>query len=773
MTRFWKTVLLITLIVPLMLLVVAAGWYARAQAPKNVDAANQEFLDLLPPEPVGGKLVPADIRSNVGDSRLEELRTKAVLAEKRSIERANGIRERLKQSEGGGDGEVKKALRTELRVAVLEAFKARHDLHAAEVASLEMQAQAMKRKLAEREASSSDIVDRRVEELLNPDKQWNAESPIANVPRSETISVEPSPGDENKLLVRRSETSVKVEGQFDGNEEILLVIGDPRFTAIANTAQELKDVKELKWTSSVDKAGEYVIEVRRDVVTIGGGGTAPGLVFQVHNLPNTVQSTSNITFTDKDPLPNGKVVIASPKTKLLLKRKTDQVLVTVGHVELPDALNVVPINIVIRRRAAANTVEVFEQPAVATISGKQLGTVLGKPIHESDLNKNVSTGDNLKRLLLQPLMENYCRKHKLDRAEELQTKIKDEKRRAMARLFVLPTELHRHLFEKHGGRVILSPFGPVAFDGLKKWLEEREQAGDFEITDPELKAKYRELWIQEPAGARFAPPDQIKAAFDPALTDRFIDNLAKKVEPAKKTSRVFPVELIKGHIASIKQRTTVAEAVVELRKITGLDFGDGVDRVSRQAWLEWWDQETSCIHNAKDGVREFIVTGIITANGKPVSGANVQAHVPSKSSFSGQYQLAETLSDSSGRYVLALGLPPFATPEEATWNVSFTVRNPPRFVADQEPVVMTLHRNKAEDTDTALGEAALEQLGEAALRKKDAAIFPSDPVERNFKLRLAAKPLGSADTDTSPKTEPPVRAKPQDKLPDSPAAARQ
>jgi len=112
----------------------------------------------------------------------------------------------------------------------------------------------------------------------------------------------------------------------------------------------------------------------------------------------------------------------------------------------------------------------------------------------------------------------------------------------MARLFVLPAELHRHLFEKHGGRVTLSPIGPVPVDALKKWLDEREQAGDFELTDPDLKAKYCELWMQVPADARFAPPDEIKAAFNPALTDRFIENFEKQVEPAnKQSSRAFPV----------------------------------------------------------------------------------------------------------------------------------------------------------------------------------------------------------------------------------------
>ena len=975
-----------------------------------------------------------------------------------------------------------------LRATVQKAFVARQELLRAENSELVRRLHALQQSVEMRDRVSQQIIDRRIDELLNPDKQWQwnatvpaATAPTANAASSEVTAAEPSPsGDDNKLLIRRSETSVKVEGRFDGNEEIVLVIGDPRFTAIANTAQELKDVKELKWTSPVHKAGEYVIEVRQDAVKLDGGATAPGLVFEVHNVPNTVQSTSYLSFTDKDPLPNGKVVIASPKIKLLLKRKTDQVLVTVGHVELPDAppgaLTVVPINIVIRRRAEANSgnrvevpvdangtrpqpaarkdaekvpgveaafvpeSQIVPQPVISPVishvtvaektatfngmggdnqecvlriakskrnkqlewtasvtgpftatvtatdqlpsdngktikgivltvqnatiatksniamsdggavpagvvrfreasamdradkmrtfadivcddgttipisllirdevdrgnarsvveayvaaalagrieqaaslataapatrnpieslsrhhnvqrltmklvsvndpakpttalaiseavkltktqgggvlvltltmtkdgwsvtdidfeteesaevevkrfleahpnavglpplkgtllpetdidsritpraTGKQLGTVLGKPIHEGDLNKNVSTEDNLKRLLLLPLTEHYCRQHKLDRDEELQTKIRDEKRRAMARLFVLPAELNRHLYEKHGGRVIMSPFGAVAFDGMKMWLEEREKAGDFEITDPELKATFHKHWIQEPAGAQFASPDQIKAAFDPALTDRFIDNLAKTIESAKKASRTFPFDQIKGHIASIKQRTTVTEAVTELRRITGLDFGNGVDRESRQAWLKWWEHETSCIDNAKDGVREFVLTGVITANGKPVSGANVQAHVPSKTTPNGKYQLAETLSDSSGRYVLVLGFPPFATAEDSTWKATFTVRNPPRFIADQEPVVMTLYRPKREDTDVALVQDTLE--------KNNDSLFAGVPFAMNFTLRPSVKPVDSADTDESPRIDQPVPPKSQDKLPDEKA----
>ena len=176
--------------------------------------------------------------------------------------------------------------------------------------------------------------------------------------------------------------------------------------------------------------------------------------------------------------------------------------------------------------------DIMEKP-----TGKQLGTVLGKPLHESDLNKNTSTEDNLKRLLLAPLTENYCGKHGLDRAEELNAKIKDEKNRRVVRMFVTWWELNRHLYEKHGGRVQVTPFGSVAFDGMRKWLDEREQAGEFQITDPQLKTILSELYNQVPPGTMFAKPDQLKTAFDPALTDRFIERAVEPIPPKKPTEK--------------------------------------------------------------------------------------------------------------------------------------------------------------------------------------------------------------------------------------------
>lgn len=165
--------------------------------------------------------------------------------------------------------------------------------------------------------------------------------------------------------------------------------------------------------------------------------------------------------------------------------------------------------------------------AQAGARGKQIATVLGKPIYESDLNKNLGDKDNLIHLLFEPLMEHYCQQEGIGRDAELKAKITDEPTRTAARIFVMRSELNRHLYEKYGGRVQLTAFGPYAFDGQIKWLEDRRKAGDFNIIDPSFQAMFDELWVKEPKGAIFASPSQIKEGFDPAVTARFIDNYSK------------------------------------------------------------------------------------------------------------------------------------------------------------------------------------------------------------------------------------------------------
>jgi hypothetical protein len=195
-----------------------------------------------------------------------------------------------------------------------------------------------------------------------------------------------------------------------------------------------------------------------------------------------------------------------------------------------------------------------ELAANAEDKGQQIGTVLGTPIFESDVNANQNAKDNLIRLVFQPLTLAYCKEQGIDRAQELKARIKDEKSREMARFFVVRAELQRHLYEKYGGRVALSAFGPTAVDGTKKWIEDRERAGDFEITDPQLRSQFEELLNPVTDGAMFASPQQIKEAFDPAITDRFIQQYAKVPSGAHANFGFVLVGEVLGNPVRIPQR---------------------------------------------------------------------------------------------------------------------------------------------------------------------------------------------------------------------------
>jgi hypothetical protein len=60
--------------------------------------------------------------------------------------------------------------------------------------------------------------------------------------------------------------------------------------------------------------------------------------------------------------------------------------------------------------------------------------------------------------------------------------------------------LHRRKFEKYlhcnygGGRIIHQQFGPEALDARRKLLLELEEAGKFQITDPELRKLAYDYW---------------------------------------------------------------------------------------------------------------------------------------------------------------------------------------------------------------------------------------------------------------------------------------
>lgn len=181
--------------------------------------------------------------------------------------------------------------------------------------------------------------------------------------------------------------------------------------------------------------------------------------------------------------------------------------------------------------------ELTQKPNQTSTENKQIGTVLGKPVFARDLNQHVELREDLVRLFVLPVKANYLKKQKLDPEASLKKRIPDPANRAGVLMFVRQRVLHRHLYEKFGGRVVLTAFGPIAFDAHRKWLSEREQAGDFHLND---SAHRKLLFAPLKDSMRWRlteDPKTIKSAFDPAATEKFIQAMAsmpaQEVKPKK------------------------------------------------------------------------------------------------------------------------------------------------------------------------------------------------------------------------------------------------
>jgi uncharacterized protein (TIGR03067 family) len=163
----------------------------------------------------------------------------------------------------------------------------------------------------------------------------------------------------------------------------------------------------------------------------------------------------------------------------------------------------------------------------AAFSEEQIGTVLGKPVFAADLNEHVELREDLERLFVRPVEAKYLQDQQLDPEEELQRRIPDEATRLAALMLVRQRVLHEHLHKTRGGRVLLTAFGPIAYDAHRQWLQERERAGDFQLT----AAKHRDLIFAPLAAALQSrlteDPNTIRQAFDPAIREAFISRMSQ------------------------------------------------------------------------------------------------------------------------------------------------------------------------------------------------------------------------------------------------------
>lgn len=180
---------------------------------------------------------------------LTKLRTKADEAEKASISKAIEVRNAIAAKPAPSSEEIEK-LRTELRTSVDESFNARNRLQMTEFTSLSIQLQKMLEGLNDRAKNQKDIVDRRIDDLLNPNYRWEnffaPQQSITKQPKDSENSVSSSVFEQTR---RRKGWQID---QIDGILEFVIQIpplADPEGKKAAeNILQESKAVvpTELK-----------------------------------------------------------------------------------------------------------------------------------------------------------------------------------------------------------------------------------------------------------------------------------------------------------------------------------------------------------------------------------------------------------------------------------------------------------------------------------------------------------------------------------------------
>lgn len=163
-----------------------------------------------------------------------------------------------------------------------------------------------------------------------------------------------------------------------------------------------------------------------------------------------------------------------------------------------------------------------------------------------------------------------------------------------------------------------------------------------------------------------------------AAAERVLAHYRRSIEPTKpapsEPALQIPIEQIEKSMKRLDHSETVAEAIHDLRRLTGLDFGDGSTVVSRQNWTTWWSHERDSINNAANGSREFVVYGRITdPAGTPLPAIPIRVEVSTRLFASIDNTSARTESDNNGLYVLRFGF--FKTEPPAMPIVNVVIRS--------------------------------------------------------------------------------------------------
>jgi len=174
-----------------------------------------------------------------------------------------------------------------------------------------------------------------------------------------------------------------------------------------------------------------------------------------------------------------------------------------------------------RVEAPAAQAGVYGDPA-APVAGRVLGTV----IHTQD-------AEELQYVVLKELTDRYAAskgitvtkaekeayvahlREALSKDPAVAAELGEESdedqaaRLEIAEAFILQWKINRALYQQYGGRIIFQQGGPEPLDAYRRFLEERQAAGDFSIEDGAMAA---EFW-------RYYRDDSIHSFYEPGSVD--------------------------------------------------------------------------------------------------------------------------------------------------------------------------------------------------------------------------------------------------------------
>jgi hypothetical protein len=188
--------------------------------------------------------------------------------------------------------------------------------------------------------------------------------------------------------------------------------------------------------------------------------------------------------------------------------------------------------------APASSAAVEAQPAPSGVFGDPslpvAGQVLGTAIHTQD-------AEELRYVVLKALTDRYAAAKGLEvtQAEReayvahmraalskdpavastlgQETAEDQAARLEIAGAFILQWKINRALYQQYGGRIIFQQGGPEPLDAYRKFLEERQAAGDFSIDDSALAAEFWRYYRDDSIHSFFEPgsAEEAKAFADP------------------------------------------------------------------------------------------------------------------------------------------------------------------------------------------------------------------------------------------------------------------